>query len=428
MKVVSSCLLALTLAFSSTAIHAQELLDRVAIIVDNSVVLDSEINGLVQQVKRESESAGRSTPSDEVLRTQASERLIVQKLQLQLAEQMGIRINDAQLDQAIASIAADNDLPVEALRNQVESNGVPWATYRENIREQMMTSEAQRAQVQRRIYISPQEVDGLIRMIEEQGDSTTEYNLSHILIGFESESGDDDEAAAKRRAERVLELIRDEGNDFAEMAVTASSASNALDGGEMGWMSSNTMPTLFADAVEGKQEGDIVGPLRSGIGFHILRVNEVRGADVFTAEEVKARHILVQPSIIVSDNRARTMLAEFRQRIVNGEASFAELAREHSADTGSAALGGELGWADPNMYVPEFRDRVQEQDIGVVSEPFRTTHGWHIVEVQDRRVEDITDQRKREQARQMLYSRKFREEVDIWRQEIRDAAYIEVVR
>lgn len=428
MKVVSSCLLALTLAFSSTAIHAQELLDRVAIIVDNSVVLDSEINNLVQQVKRDSDTAGRSAPSDEVLRTQASERLIVQKLQLQLAEQMGIRINDAQLDQAIAGIAAENDIPVEALRNQVEANGIPWATYREDIREQMMTSEVQRAQVQRRIYISPQEVDGLIRMIEEQGDATTEYNLSHILIGFESASGDDNEAEAKRRADRVFELITEEGSDFAEMAITASSASNALDGGEMGWMSSNTMPTLFADAVDGKEAGDIVGPLRSGVGFHILRVNEVRGADVFTAEEVKARHILVQPSVIVSDNRARGMLEDFRERIINGDASFADLARQHSADTGSAALGGELGWADPNRYVPEFRDRVQEQEIGFVSEPFRTSHGWHIVEVQDRRVEDITDQRKREQARQMLYSRKFREEVDIWRQEIRDAAYIEVVR
>jgi peptidyl-prolyl cis-trans isomerase SurA len=421
-------LLALTLAFSSTALHAQELLDRVAIIVDNSVVLDSEISSLVQQVKRESSAAGRSTPSDEVLRTQASERLIVQKLQLQLAEQMGIRINDAQLDQAINGIAAENEISVEELRRRVESNGTPWPTYREDIREQMMTSEVQRAQVQRRIYISPQEVEGLIRMIDEQGDSTTEYNLSHILISFEDETGEDDEAAAKRRADRVFELIQDEGNDFAEMAVTASSASNALDGGEMGWMSSNTMPTLFADAVDGKQEGELVGPLRSGVGFHILRVNEVRGADVFTAEEVKARHILVQPSIIVSDNRARDMLEDFRQQILNGEASFEELAQEHSADTGSAALGGELGWADPNMYVPEFRDRVQEQEIGVISEPFRTSHGWHIVEVQDRRVEDITHQRKREQARQMLYSRKFREEVDIWREEIRDAAYIEVVR
>lgn len=428
MRVVSSCFLALALAFSSTASHAQELLDRVAIIVDNSVVLESEINGLMQQVKRDSESAGRSSPSDEVLRTQASERLIVQKLQLQLAEQMGIRINDAQLDQAIASIAADNDLPVEALRNQVESNGTPWATYREDIREQMMTSEVQRAQVQQRIYISPQEIDGLIRMIDEQGDSTTEYNLSHILISFENEEGEDDEDAAKRRADRVFELVNDEDEDFAEMAVTASSASNALDGGEMGWMSSNTMPTLFADAVEGKEAGDIIGPLRSGVGFHILRVNDVRGADVFTAEEVNARHILVQPSVIVSDNRARSMLEDFREQILNDEASFADLAREHSADTGSAALGGNLGWADPSTYVPEFRDRVQEQEVGAISEPFRTTHGWHIVEVLDRRVEDITDQRKRDQARQMLYSRKFREEVDIWRQEIRDAAYIEVVR
>lgn len=427
MKVVTSCLIATSMLFAVATASAQQALDRVAVIVDNSVVLESEIEGLVSQVKRDASNSGRSLPSDEVLRTQASERLILQKLQTQMAERMGIRIGDAQLDQAIGGIATENNMTLTAMQSQIEADGYSWRQYREDLREQMVTSEVQRAQVQRRVYISPQEINNLIRLIDEQGDSTTEYNLSHILISFQNEEGEADEDAAQRRADAVLSNLN-EGEDFAQMAVSASSAANALDGGEMGWMSVNTMPTLFAEHVDGGTEGALVGPLRSGVGFHILRINEVRGADVFTAEEVNARHILIQPSVILSDNRAQRMLNEFRNQIMNGEKTFAELAQEHSADPGSASNDGELGFADPSAYVPEFSQRVQQQDIGYISEPFRTSHGWHIVEVLDRRTQDVTDQRKREQAGNMLYSRKYREELDIWLQEIRDSAYIEVLR
>ncbi|MCC5880233.1 MAG: peptidylprolyl isomerase SurA [Idiomarina sp.] len=427
MRVVTSCLVALSLLTVSTLSVAQERLDRVAVIVDNNVVLESEIEGLTRQIKRDAESSGRSLPSDEALRTQVSERLILQKLQMQMADRMGIRIGDAQLDQAIASIAADNELPVEAMQAQVEADGYSWRQYREDIREQMITSEVQRAQVQRRVYISPQEVSNLIRLIDEQGDSTTEYNLSHILISFQNEQGEADEDAARRRADSVINRLN-EGADFAQMAVTSSSASNALDGGEMGWMSENTMPTLFAANISDATEGSVIGPLRSGVGFHILRVNEVRGADVFTAEEVNSRHILIQPSVILSDNRARSMLTEFREQILAGDKSFAELAEEHSADPGSARNGGQLGFSDPAAYVPEFQQRVNSLPIGEISEPFRSSHGWHIVEVLERRTQDVTDQRKEDQAANMLYSRKYREELDIWLQELRDNAYVEVVR
>lgn len=425
MRVVTSCLIAVSMLIVSAQSLAQERLDRVAIIVDNTVVLESEIDGLMRQVKRDASSSGRSLPSDSVLRTQISERLILQKLQMQLANRMGIRIGDAQLDQAIASIAAENNMPIEAMQAQVETDGYSWRQYREDIREQIITNEVQRAQVQRRVYISPQEINNLIRMIDEQGDSTTEYNLSHILISFQDEDGQANEEAARRRAQAVLENI-EEGADFAQMALTSSSASNALDGGEMGWMSENTMPTLFAANVSGATEGTIIGPLRSGVGFHILRVNDIRGADVFTAEEVNARHILIQPSVILSDNRARTMLTNFREQILSGEKSFAELAGEHSADPGSARNGGELGFSDPSSYVPEFKERVESLPEGEVSEPFRSSHGWHIVEVLERRTQDVTDQRKQDQAANMLFSRKYREELDIWLQELRDGAYVEV--
>lgn len=426
MRVVTSCLIAFSMLMVAAQGLAQERLDRVAIIVDNTVVLESEIEGVMQQIKRDASSAGRSLPSDEVLTTQISERLILQKLQMQMAERMGIRIGDAQLDQAIGSIAADNDIPADAMQSQVEADGFSWRQYREDLREQMVTNEVQRAQVQRRVYISPQEISNLIRLIDEQGDSTTEYNLSHILVSFQNEHGENDEEAARRRADAVMERLN-EGADFAQIAVASSSASNALDGGEMGWMSENTMPTLFAANMTDAEVESIIGPLRSGVGFHILRVNDVRGADVFTSEEANARHILIQPSVILSDNRARNMLAEFRQQILSGDKTFAELASEHSADPGSARNGGELGFSDPSAYVPEFQQRVESQPIGEISEPFRSSHGWHIVEVIERRTQDVTEQRKEEQAANMLYSRKYREELDIWLQELRDNAYIEVL-
>lgn len=427
MKVVTSCFIALSLLLTSSLAIAQQKLDGVAVVVDTSVVLESEISGMLNRIKRDAQRAGRSLPSDDVLRTQVVERLILQKLQMQMGERMGIRIGDAQLDQTLAQIAADNNMTLDALQAQVEADGSSWRQYREELREQLVTNEVQRAQVQRRVFISPQEINNLVRLIDEQGDTTVEYNMSHILISFQNEAGEDDESAARSRAQAVLSRLN-EGADFAQMAATSSSATNALDGGEMGWMSPNSMPTLFAANLGDAEVGDVIGPLRSGVGFHILRVNEVRGAQTFTAEEVNARHILIQPSVILSDARAERMLREFREQIQLGEKSFAELATEHSADPGSASNNGELGFADPEMYVPEFRQRVETQDIGVISEPFRTAHGWHIVEVLERRTQDVTDQRKQDQAANMLYQRKFREELDIWLQEIRDSAYIEIVR
>ena len=427
MKVVTSCFIALSFLLTSSLAIAQQKLDGVAVVVDTSVVLESEISGMLNRIKRDAQRAGRALPSDEVLRTQVVERLILQKLQMQMGERMGIRIGDAQLDQTLAQIASDNSMTLDALQAQVEADGSSWRQYREELREQLVTNEVQRAQVQRRVFISPQEINNLVRLIDEQGDTTVEYNMSHILVSFQNEDGEDDENAARSRANAVLSRLND-GADFAQMAATSSSAANALDGGEMGWMSPNSMPTLFAANLGDAEAGDVIGPLRSGVGFHILRINDVRGAQSFTAEEVNARHILIQPSVILSDARAERMLREFREQIQNGEKTFAELATEHSADPGSASNNGELGFADPSMYVPEFRQRVETQNIGVISEPFRTAHGWHIVEVLERRTQDVTDQRKRDQAANMLYQRKFREELDIWLQEIRDSAYIEIVR
>lgn len=424
MKLLKVYFTSLVLALMVSNAAAQQL-DRIAIVVNSGVVLESEVQALISQVKQNLLNEQRTPPSDAALRVQVTERLITEALQLQMADRMGFVISDAELDQAIRSIAAENNLSAESLRIQVERSGQAWSSYREDIRKQIITSEVQRLSVQRRIYMSPQEVDMLVQLIQEQGGAQTEYQMGHILARIQDAEGNLDVEASREQAERIVQELNN-GASFRDLSVSVSSASNALEGGDMGWLTLNSMPTLFASAIEGSaNRGAIVGPLRSGIGFHILRVHDVRGLEQAEIEEVRARHILIRPSVILSEARVQQQLEEIRQQLNAGTATFAELANQHSADVGSARNGGDLGFAVSSLYVPEFKRQVDTLEIGVVSEPFRTEHGWHIVEVLERRVQDVTDQRLEERARQLLFSRKYQEELDIWLQEIRESAYVE---
>ncbi|TRW48150.1 peptidylprolyl isomerase SurA [Aliidiomarina halalkaliphila] len=424
MKKITALAFGVVAMLASTLATAEQLLDRVVIVVNEQVILESEMKNMLASVRRDIEAGGGRLPSDSALETQVAERLVLQTLQKQIAERMGIRINDAIVDQAIASIASDNGMPVDGLRQQITAQGQSWADYREEIRTQILVSEVQRASIQRRVYMSPQEINLLVDLIKQQGNQDVEYRVGHILISLQDEQGRENEALARERANEVLNRLN-EGDDFAQLAITASAASNALEGGDMGFMSLNALPTLFANNIRDKEEGTVVGPLRSGLGFHILKVHEVRGTQRALEDEVKARHILIRPSVILSDNRAQQMLRDFREQIISGEKTFAELARQHSSDTGSAADGGEMGWLPPDVFVPEFRSVVSRIELNTISEPFRTEFGWHIVEVLDRRQQDITEQRLREQAQNILYRRKFQEELDVWFQEIRDNAYVD---
>ncbi|MCV2883565.1 peptidylprolyl isomerase SurA [Aestuariibacter sp. AA17] len=419
------CALALAVT-SMTTSAKQTSLDRVAVIVDQSVILESEVSDLVATVKRNAIANNQSLPSDRALRVQAIERLITTHLQMDMAKRMGIQVSDPQLDQTIANIAAQNNFSMQQLRENIERDGISFERYREDIRQEMIIGEVRRANVRRRIYITPQEINNLVKLIDEQGAEQAEYKLGHILIGLPPEPTDDDIATARNNAERILERLNKDG-DFAKLAIANSSGAKALEGGDMGWLNINSMPTLFAEAVQGKSEGELIGPIRSGAGFHILQIQGLRGIEVVKIEEVKARHILIKPSLILSEERAKEQLAEFRQQLIDGEAEFEELAKEHSADPGSALRGGDLGWANPEIYVPAFKDTLASLEKDEYSQPFRSSHGWHLVQLIDRRIDDATDKRKEEKAYQLLYKRKFAEETDAWLREMRDAAYIEVI-
>lgn len=422
--IIRALLLGAVLSFSSVA--QEVMLDRVAVIVDQGVVLESEIEALIQDVKKNARDNNQSLPSDRALRTQAIERLIVKNLQLQMAERMGIRISDPQLEQTIGNIAANQNATLEQLRGQLIAEGIAYDDYRESIREEIIMGEVRRANVRRRVYITPQEITTLLELMEEQGATQAEYRLGHILIGFPAEPTDEDIAAARERADKVISLLNS-GSDFTKIAIASSSGSEALEGGDMGWLNINAMPTLFAEAIQGKDKDELVGPIRSGAGFHILKVADTRGIEKVTVEEVDSRHILIKPSIILSEDKAKAMLAKFKEDLLNGDADFAELAKEHSEDPGSALRGGELGWADPNAYVPAFKEALARLAPGEYSEPVRSVHGWHLLQLIDRRIDDATERKKEDKAYQLIYNRKFAEETENWLREMRDAAYIEVL-
>lgn len=411
---------------ASVNLAAQTVLDKVSVIVDKGVILESEIRELVKTVKDNATKNNQALPSDRALRTQAIERLILDNLQMQVADRMGIRVSDPQLEQTIANIAQNQNSSLDQLRASITQAGLDYDNYRESVRKELITGEVRRANVRRRIYITPQEISTLVSLIEEQGNEQAEYRLGHVLIGFPPEPTDADITSARDRADKVLNLLNS-GSDFAKIAIASSSGPKALDGGDMGWLNINSMPTLFAEVIQGKETDALIGPIRSGAGFHILKIIETRGVEVAKLEEINARHILIKPSIILSEQKAQSMLLEFKAQILEGTADFADLAKKHSEDPGSAIKGGDLGWADPNMYVPAFKDNLVTLAKDEISDPVRSVHGWHLMQLLDRRVDDITDRKKQDKAYQLIYNRKFAEETDAWLREMREEAFIEVL-
>ena len=426
MRVLSAFVCSVILTLSSVSALAQESLDKVAVIVDQGVILQSEIDELVNTVKDNAAKNNQSLPSDRALRTQAIEKLITDNLQMQMADRMGIRVSDPQLEQTIANIAQSQNRTVDQLRRDIVSSGMSYDAYRETIRKELITGEVRRANVRRRIYITPQEISTLMELIQEQGDAQAEYRLGHILIGFPVEPTDQDIADARERADKVINLLNN-GSDFAKIAIASSSGAKALEGGDMGWLNINAMPTLFAEVVQGRPVDSLIGPIRSGAGFHILKIMETRGIETSTIEEVNARHILVKPSIILSEEKAEKMLNDFKQQIIDGTATFADLAKKHSEDPGSGLKGGELGFADPDMYVPAFKNALAELAQGEMSQPIRSVHGWHLIELLERRIDDATEKKQQEKAYQLIFNRKFAEETDSWLREMRESAYIEIL-
>ncbi|WP_095504812.1 peptidylprolyl isomerase SurA [Paraferrimonas sedimenticola] len=401
-------------------------LDRVAVQVNEGVILQSEIDAMVTNVKLNAKAQDQSLPSDNALKTQVTERLILTTLQMQMAERMGLQVGDLQLDQMIGNIAQEQNMSVDQMREAIEAEGGSFAAYREQLRQEITLGEVQRIQVRRRIQVSPQEVTSLVAMIEEQGMQESEFHVGHILIEVPSNASSSQLESSKQRAEKTLELLK-EGADFRRTAIAASGGPKALEGGDWGFMNVNEMPTLFAELMSGAKKDDILGPIKSGAGFHIVKVFDIRGRETQEIVEVNTRHILLKPSPILSEERAKEMLESFMDQVKAGDAQFEDIARQYSEDPGSALKGGELGWSDPSIYVPAFKDNIERLEPGEYSPAFRSSHGWHVLQVIDRRTTDATDQFNNDRAYQLIYRRKYNEELNNWLNEMRGDAYIEII-
>lgn len=417
---ISTCILSST--FHANAKEVE--LDRVAAVVNKGVVLESEVTSLIESIKLQSSQNNQSLPSDKALRTQVVDKLINTELIIQVGQRMGLQISDAELDQTITNMATENKLTLEQFRQTIIDNKLDYEVYRENIRNEIITGEVKRAGVGRRIYVSPQEINNLMGLMKEQTNNNVEYNLGHILIAFQGEPDQEQITAEKGRAEKVIELLNS-GSDFTKIAIASSGDANALEGGDMGWKGINEMPTLFSELVDGKAKGTILGPIRTGLGFSIVKILDIRGREVIEIEEIQARHILIKASVIMSEAKAESTLQGFLDKISAGEAEFAELAKEHSEGP-TSVRGGDLGWADPTSYDPAFAEALAALKVDEYSKPFRSSFGWHITQLTGRRIQDTTEQTNTRKAHGIIYNRKFGMESARWMKETRDEAYIEV--
>ena len=399
-------------------------LDRIVAIVNDDIIAWSELDARLKTVRQQLHQSGTAPPPPDVLRRQVLERLILDRLQLQRARDSGIRIGDETLNRAMLRLAEQNALTLRQFRDALEREGYDFATFREEIRGDLMISEVRRRQVENRVRISERDIDHYLSTVENrEAAERDQYRIGHILIAVPNEASPEESAEARSRAERVLGEIR-AGADFANMAVAHSDGRQALEGGDLGWRKAADLPTMFAGAVPGLEAGEVAGPLRSPSGFHLVKLVDKRGSERQIVEQTRARHILIVLDELTNETAAIRQLQALRERIVNGE-DFGELARVHSDDTGSAPKGGELGWINPGNTVPEFERRMNSLAPGGISEPFESQFGWHLVQVLERREHDDTEAARRAEARRRLRARRIEEEMQTWVRQVRDEAYVE---
>ena len=407
------------------SLAAEVELDRVAAVVNSGVVLESEVKDLINSITLQAKKSNQTLPSERALRIQVMDKLINDAIIAQLGERMGVQVSDAQLDETLANLAKENNQSLESFRQALVADGLVYEKYRESVRNELISGEVRRASLRRRIYISPQEITNLMSVMKEQTNADVEYRLGHILIEFPNDPKQADINAAKVRAETVLELLEN-GSDFTNIAMTSSGGANALEGGDLGWKTINEMPTLFSELVDGQDKGSVFGPIRTGLGFSIVKLVDIRGRQTMEVEEVQASHILIKPSIILSEAKAEALLQGFVDKLNAGEADFAELAKKHSEGP-TSVRGGDLGWSEPSKYDPAFAEALASLDIDEVHKPFRSSFGWHIAKLTGRRTLDATEQMNENRVYQLLYNRKFGMEGARWIKELRDEAYIEIL-
>lgn len=399
-------------------------LDRIVAVVNDDVLMQSELTVRMREVIADLRSKGIPPPPVKLLQQQVLERLIIQRLQLQEAERSGVRIDDQTLNRTIQKIAEGNNLTLQQFRRVLERDGFSFAQFRENVRNEIMIGRVRSRKVKNRIKVSDQEVEHLLENLEKRGGMTTQYRLAHILVAIPDGSSTSEIQQYRAKAEKVLQELRN-GADFRQTAAANSDSSTALDGGDLGMRKRSELPSLFEDVAPRMQVGEISDIIRSPGGFHIIKLLEIQGGEQVMITQTLVSHILIKPTTVVSDSDARARVQQLRNRVLSGE-DFAQLAKSNSDDTASAVEGGSLGWTTPGQMAPEFEDAMNSTPTGEVSPVFNSPFGWHILKVEDRRKYDGTLEFRKNKAREIITKRKMEEELELWLRRLRDEAYTDI--
>jgi peptidyl-prolyl cis-trans isomerase SurA len=423
---LSDCVRPLLLGalFLGTAANAEvQPLNRVVAIVDNDVVMQSQLDSRLREVQQTITQRGAALPPEHVLSQQVLERLIIENIQLQIGERSGIRITDEELNQAIGTIAQRNGMSIEQFRAALAKDGLSYTDARDQVRREMIISRVRQRRVAERIQVTDQEVQNFLASDMGKIQLSEEFRLANILIPVPEGASPEDIQAADRQARDLYQQLQ-QGADFAQLAIARSASETALEGGEMGWRKAGQLPPPFDKMLSALSVGQVTEPMRTPGGFIMLKLLEKRGGDSQVRDEVNVRHILIKPSEIRSEAETKRLVERLYQRILAGE-DFAELAKNFSEDPGSALNGGTLSWIDPNVLVPEFREVMNSTPAGELSKPFKSPYGRHVLEVMGRRATDSSVQFREQQAMTVLRNRKYDEELQAWLRQIRDEAYVE---
>lgn len=403
-----------------------ETLDRVVAVVNDGVVTESELNAEVRDVTRRLRAQQVNLPSDDVMRSQVLERLVLETIQQQRADHAGIIVSDEQVNAALQDIARRNNVKFDQLPEKLAEEGIVYADFRNNLRREIQRQMLRSRDVVQRINISPRELDHYIERMKGTASGNNEYNVSHILIAVAQDASPEQMAAARKKAESV-EARASQGEDFSQLAVSYSDSQTALEGGSLGWIKGPSLPTFLAEVVPRMKPGQVSELLQTGSGFHVVRLNDVRtagGAQII--KQVHLRHILLKTTEVEDDAIVKQKLTDMRSEILAGNADFAVLAKASSADPGSAIDGGDLGWTTLDTFVGEFAREAAALKDQEISQPFKSQYGWHIVQKLGERDFDNTATAQREQAYAQLRESRVDEATDVWLQQLRDEAYVEI--
>jgi peptidyl-prolyl cis-trans isomerase SurA len=431
MRATPRILLAAVLLAATSFTHAQErglsdrgeLLDGIAAIVNDGVVLKSELQAEMTRIVDRLRRQGTQLPAERALAQQVLERLVVNRIELQRADRVGIQVSDETLNSALASIAQRNNTTLEQLPALLAREGIDYQTYRREMRDQIALEQLRQRDVVTKIVVTPREIDEYLARQAGRAAFNQEYNLSHILVSISGTATPEAIAAAEKKATDIYQRIK-AGEDFAQLALTYSDGQQALEGGSLGWRKGNELATVFVDIVPGLEKGEVSEPIRSASGFHIVKLIDRRGGEPIMENQIHVRHILLKPNEILDSDAVRDKLKGVREQIVKGD-DFGAVAKVISEDPGSKTDGGDLGWMGGTDLVPEFTTVCDKLDVNQISEPFQSRFGWHIVQLLGRRVQDTTDDVRRQQAGLAIRNSKLGEETELWMRRLRDQAFVE---